>query len=82
MLDAPTGAAYLWVNHQLAYPKSLAKQLGREDLDIWPWSVLESHAFRGMRKYLVIDHAAELSCKARIQARIIQAYSRKVAEAA
>jgi len=34
MLDAPRGTVFVWVNHHLDYPRSLARHLDREDLTI------------------------------------------------
>jgi hypothetical protein len=58
MLDAPIGAAFLWLRDELSYPRNLARHLGRTDLKIVGPSWLQ-HGWRGLRlPALVLDHAA------------------------
>lgn len=58
MLEAPIGAAFLWVHDQLHYPRELARHLGRTDLRIVGPSWLQN-GWRGLRlPALVVDHAA------------------------
>lgn len=60
MLAAPKGALFIWCNGNLAYPRALAKHLGRSDL------IVKAPAFfaitGGVRfPALVVDHAAVLT---------------------
>ena len=58
----PKDAVFVWVDNDTSYPKSLAKSLGRDDLEIVGVSFLDSNKFRG-RNYtgIDIDHAVEMS---------------------
>lgn len=58
MGNAEQGALYVWPNHNLYYPKELARHLGRTDLRI----VSAHYAFqggflRGLAGEVVFDHA-------------------------
>jgi hypothetical protein len=54
MLKAPQRAIYVWPNHDLEYPKQLAKTLNRTDLIIvGPSWLQDSTSFRG-KSYLRI----------------------------
>ena len=58
MMDAPKKAIFIWINEDLHYPKSLAKSLGRRDLEIVSPYWLESCAFAGrILSGIIIDHA-------------------------
>lgn len=61
MQQASQGALFVWCNSHLSYPNTLAKQLGREDLQIVSPSFLEDK-WQG-REYVgvVVDHAAYLT---------------------
>jgi hypothetical protein len=61
MKDAPRDAIYIWVNNKLAYPRALARLLGREDLDIRSPVFFETDARFGHRGAIVIDHATRLT---------------------
>lgn len=62
MLGAPRGSVYVWVNHHLGYPRSLAAQLGRSDLEIVSPSQVTPWLFRGREiPAVVVDHAARLT---------------------
>ena len=60
MLNAPLGAVFVWVNQHLYYPISLARRLGRTDLEVRPLSWLEPRNVMG-RKFtaVIVDHAAQ-----------------------
>lgn len=61
MQEAPAGAVFVWCNGSTAYPRALAKRLGRDDLQVMPRAWLTHRSVYGMRPgTLVIDHAAEL----------------------
>ena len=58
MLDAPQNAVYVWCNGRLKYPRHLAQELGRDDLQIVSPGWLESNRWIGLRPTgLVLDHA-------------------------
>lgn len=56
------GAVFIWCNSHLHYPKRLAADLGREDLEIVSPSWLERQAWRG-RTFtdIRLDHATNLN---------------------
>ncbi|HEX5520197.1 MAG TPA: hypothetical protein VFX29_00825 [Longimicrobiaceae bacterium] len=60
MRTAPKGAAFVWNNHDLQYPKQLAEYLGRTDLRIVRPNWLEHVAGKSVPA-IVVDHAAELT---------------------
>jgi len=58
MKSAPHNAVFVWITHDLHYPKRLCQELGRNDLKIVGPGWLEN-GWRGMElSGLVIDHAA------------------------
>lgn len=58
MQEAPSGAVYVWPSSR-SYAVSLARTLGRDDLEIVPLSWLDGHGWMGRNiTGLVIDHAA------------------------
>ena len=63
MRRAPQGALYIWpVHSSIGYARDLARELGRDDLVIFPPSVLEHRGelLRGcIFSGLVLDHACE-----------------------
>lgn len=62
MKSAAQNALYVWCNQYLNYPKALARHLRREDLQIVPPCHLDiPDAIRGLRRDVVIDHAAALT---------------------
>jgi hypothetical protein len=63
MLSAPKDSVYVWCNGQLNYPKRIAGEYGREDLEIVSPSFLRwSHRVQGRElSGLVIDHACYLA---------------------
>lgn len=58
MLNAPLNAVFVWVNHNLFYPKKLAQQHGRQDLKIVGPTWLEERFLGQQISGLIIDHAA------------------------
>ena len=61
MKNAPQNAVFVWVNSRLDYPKSLAREIGRNDLEIVSPQWLEGHGYFGRTlNGLIIDHATEL----------------------
>lgn len=48
MLNAPKGATFIWCNHQLDYPRRLAKHLGRDDLMIVGPEWIEDRRWAGL----------------------------------
>lgn len=62
---APRGAIYVWpFVVSLAYPKSLARFLGRDDLEIIPEATFRMNRVAGRRNIaVVIDHATELTAE-------------------
>lgn len=63
MKAAPQGAVYVWCNDAFWYPKSLARHLGRGDLEVVsPGWLLYPHNWKGRRfSGIVLDHAVELT---------------------
>jgi hypothetical protein len=62
MVEAPEGAFFVWVNHQLGYPQHLAYHLGRRDLKVVSPGWVDGVRQQGMhRESVVVDHACELS---------------------
>lgn len=56
--NAPQGAIFVWCNSHTYYPQNLARELGRSDIKIKPFSWLEERNVRGLRgAHVVIDHA-------------------------
>ena len=64
MQEAPPGAVFVWCNEHLHYPRALAKQLGRADLEIVGPGWLESDRWYGRTlSGLVTDHALAFSAR-------------------
>lgn len=63
--DAPVGAVYVWCNSATSYPKALAHDLGRKDIQVKPLSWLAPQNVYGHNiAAVVIDHAARLDALA------------------
>jgi len=61
---APKRSVFVWCNGLIDYPRSLARRLGREDLEIVTPAWLEGHAWQGRwLSGVVIDHAARLTAR-------------------
>ncbi len=61
MKEAPHGSLYIWCTSDLTYPKRLARDIGRTDLEIVRLSWLSSYQWMGKRfPGIVLDHAAHL----------------------
>ena len=57
--EAPKNAVYVWVSGDAHYPRRLARELGREDLEIVGPTWIENYRWRGVGSLnVVIDHAA------------------------
>lgn len=61
MRAAPDGAVYVWVNSHLAYPRALARSLGRTDLLVVSPGWVRASNLQGRRVPIVVDHAARLT---------------------
>ena len=60
--QAQQGAVFIWVNADIRYPKQLARQLGRDDLQIVSPSWLDSYRWQGKTfPWIEVDHAAKLT---------------------
>lgn len=60
--NAPLGAAFVWVNGDLHYPRKLAESLGRKDLRMFSPGSVGNGALRGLRlPAVIVDHAADLT---------------------
>jgi hypothetical protein len=60
--QAPQGAVFIWVNADVSYPKQLARQLGRDDLQIVGPGWLDSYRWQGQTfPWIEVDHAAKLT---------------------
>lgn len=70
--EAPPGAIFVWLSGNLAYPRALARFLGRTDIGFKPleWLRWGSELGRGELK-IVVDHAARSFCDPR-QAELIE----------
>jgi hypothetical protein len=61
MQEAPQNSVFVWVHHDLHYPKKLAEKIGRNDLKIVSPNWL-LNGWRGVQlSGLVIDHFAHTS---------------------
>lgn len=62
MRNAPIGSLYIWCNGILDYPRKLAEEIGRGDLDFRSPGWMSRGAWYG-REYsgVVLDHAAHLT---------------------
>lgn len=62
---AALGALFVWCNEAVSYPKTLAADIGRHDIQIEPLSILDRGyivRFRGcIWSEVIIDHAARLT---------------------
>ena len=59
MQDAPVGSVFVWCSGSMLYAKQLAKHLGRDDLEIRPFSWLTpDNVRRGMFPVVIVDHHA------------------------
>lgn len=58
MKAAPAYSVFVWVNHDLYYPRRLAELIGRTDLEIVGPSWLTDQLIGRRPSGLVIDHAA------------------------
>jgi hypothetical protein len=64
MKDAPEKAVFIWCNGALDYPKRLARDLGRTDLEIVAPSWLDYESWRGRHLTgIVVDHATRFEGK-------------------
>ena len=64
MRNSPYNSTYIWCNPYLWYPEVLSYKLGREDLLIESPFILEwSGNWRGLRNFVVVDHALVLNRK-------------------
>lgn len=61
MLIAHLNSVFVWCNNDTLYPRKLAQQIGRGDLDIRPLSWLRTDDIISRLKPVTIDHAAELT---------------------
>jgi hypothetical protein len=58
MKEAKKDAVFVWLNHNLDYPRHLARSLNREDLKIVSPSWLEDRRFVGLNiTDIILDHA-------------------------
>lgn len=74
MRGAPHGAAFIWCNDHLFYPRSLARWLGRDDLRIFGPSALDwGDHLRGSGG-LVLDHDCRLTEQQAATARKLEPY--------
>ena len=75
MLHAPEDAVYIWLNHDLTYPRYLANKLGRHDLHIVGPSYLE-YGWRGSKRPVVVDHEtfSRLTIQQRVNLRMFWDY--------
>jgi hypothetical protein len=64
---APKNAVFVWCNDRIDYAKTLARELGRADLKVVPPSWLQTDAIRGIRRGIVVDHAAVLTSRQRAE---------------
>ena len=61
MQEAPRNAVFIWITSAtLPYAKSLAHELGRDDLEIIPPHLIESRLRGRTVSGVVVDHAANL----------------------
>lgn len=59
---APKNAVFVWINHQLHYPRELAAKIGREDLEIVSPDWLSDNRWAGRTfSAIAVDHAASLT---------------------
>ena len=62
MRTAAQGALFVWCNHDLSYPRRLARDLRRDDLKIVSPQSLEGDMLRGMEPpEIILDHALRLT---------------------
>ena len=62
MEGAPVGAVFVWVHGNLTYPKTLAREIGREDLEIVGPSWFSGGRWRNREiTGLIVDHACWLT---------------------
>jgi hypothetical protein len=62
MKAAPIGALYVWCNHHTGYPRHLAQDLGRGDLQIVTPEWIFQGNWRGCDfSGKIVDHALDLS---------------------
>lgn len=61
--NAPHGAIYVWpVATTIQYPRRIAREIGRDDLEIIPESLFRVSRIMGRKLTgVVIDHATKLS---------------------
>jgi hypothetical protein len=65
MTDAPLGSVFVWCNSRTAYPRELAKTLGRDDLQVVPLLWLDGRNVRGRTfNGVIVDHAAHCGTEA------------------
>lgn len=74
MQSAPRSAVFVWCNTKLAYPRALARHLGRNDLRIVSPLWVAPGVMDGCAFQIVVDHCAELSMKQRDEVRIINRF--------
>ena len=76
MQEAPQNSIFVWVHHDLHYPKKLAEKIGRNDLKIVSPNWL-LNGWRGVQlSGLVIDHFVYTSSTGEMRKLVEQALSR------
>jgi len=76
MQEAPQNSVFVWVHHDLHYPKKLAEKIGRNDLKIVSPNWLLNSWKGAQLSGLVIDHFAHTSFTSEMRELAKQALSR------
>lgn len=77
LLAAPDGAIYIWVGAAMAYPRALAKKLGRDDIRVVPasWLVSKDRFIDvDSATHIVLDHGLLLTQSLRQGLEEVHAY--------
>ena len=62
MQAAPQKAVFIWLNHRTHYPRDLAREIGRDDLEIVSPDWLSDRRWAGRElSGIILDHAAALT---------------------
>lgn len=72
--NAPKDAIYVWCNSQLQYASQLARDLGRRDITVVSPGWLDFNQHHGLRRPVIIDHAAILTERQRATFNAIKVY--------
>jgi len=79
--EAPKGSIFIWINWSIWYPRAIARELGREDIEMVGREWIKSDRWRGRTfSGVIVDHylAEQLTIEERKKLLEIQTRIRKI----